>query len=102
MPPTPEIGPIVQQAVGVRRPGDEVLAGRAGLADALPARDRLHAHGIGVVVADARHRIDLPDQVAVRRGVDPHAVAAVAGDGLAVGQQADVVALDRDVRGDRA
>ena len=93
-------GADVQQPVGVRRPGDEVLAGRAGIADALPARDRLHAHGIGVVVGDARHRIDLADQVAVGRGIDPHAVSAVAGDGLSVGQQADVVALDRDVRGD--
>ena len=93
-------GPFVQQAVGVRRPGDQVLAAACRHREC-PASPRPAAvlTDIGVVVVDARHRIALPDQVAVRRGIDPHAVAAVAGDGLAVGQQADVVALDRDVRG---
>ena len=91
-------GAFEEQSVIARRPGDEVLAARGAVADALPRRDR-HADGIGVVVTDARHRVILPDQVAVGCGVDLDAVAAVAGGGLPVGEQADVVALDRDVRG---
>ena len=45
--------PVVQQPVGARRPGDEVLAARVGVADALPGRDRLHAHAGGVAVGRA-------------------------------------------------
>src|SRR5271165_371738 len=76
--------------------GDEVLAARVGIANALPGRDRLHAHGIGVAVADG---IALANQVIVGGGVDLHAVSTVAGDGLSIGKKADEVALNRDVRG---
>ena len=63
------------------------------------ARDRLDAHAVGVVIVDVRHRIDVPDQVVVRRGLDPNAVSSVAGEGSPVREQADVVAFHRHVRG---